>query len=72
VVIFWKKKPNQLLSIGKFQLNKPIAAMPDEYSIQHLKIVKDRKGSIGSEVLRRFSVFSIIPARKFTSNPTNT
>ena len=30
--------------------------MPDEFSIQHLKLVKDRKGSIGSEILRRFSV----------------
>lgn len=30
--------------------------MPDEYSIQHLTLVKDRKGSIGSDILRRFLV----------------
>lgn len=30
--------------------------MPDEFSIQHLKLVKDRKGSIGSEIFRRFAI----------------
>ncbi len=54
--IFGKRSRINSLSIGKFKLNKPIASMPDEYSIQHLKLVKDRKGSIGSEVLRRFTV----------------
>jgi len=54
--IFGKRSRINSLSIGNFKLNKPIASMPDEYSIQHLKIVKDRKGSIGSEILRRFTV----------------
>lgn len=54
--IFGKRSRINSLSIGNFKLNKPIASMPDEFSIQHLKLVKDRKGSIGSEILRRFSV----------------
>lgn len=54
--IFGKRSRINSLHIGKFQFNKPIASMPDEYSIQHLKLVKDRKGSIGSEILRRFTV----------------
>lgn len=54
--IFGKRSRINSLSIGKFKLNKPIASMPDEYSIQHLKLVKDRKGSIGSEIFRRFTV----------------
>lgn len=54
--IFGKRSRINSLSIGKFKLNKPIASMPDEYSIQHLKLVKDRKGSIGSEILRRFTI----------------
>ncbi|WP_379968837.1 aspartyl protease family protein [Epilithonimonas sp. UC225_85] len=54
--IFGKRSRINSLSIGDFKLNKPIASMPDEYSIQHLKLVKDRKGSIGSEILRRFTV----------------
>lgn len=68
--IFGKRSRINSLFIGKFQLNKPIAAMPDEYSIQHLNIVKDRKGSIGSEILRRFSVVFDYPENKiyFRSN----
>ncbi|MCD9856340.1 aspartyl protease family protein [Epilithonimonas sp. JDS] len=54
--IFGKRSRINSLSIGNFKLNKPIASMPDEYSIQHLKLVEDRKGSIGSEILRRFTV----------------
>lgn len=54
--IFGKRSRINSLSIGKFKLKRPIASMPDEYSIQHLKLVKDRKGSIGSEILRRFTV----------------
>ena len=30
--------------------------MPDEFSIQSLKIVPDRKGSVGSDILRRFTL----------------
>jgi hypothetical protein len=28
--------------------------MPDEFSIQHVNLVKDRKGSVGGEIMRRF------------------
>jgi len=54
--IFGKRSRINSLSIGDFKFRKPIASMPDEYSIQHLKLVKDRKGSIGSEILRRFTI----------------
>ncbi len=30
--------------------------MPDEFSIQHVNLVENRKGSIGAEIMRRFSV----------------
>lgn len=62
--IFGKRSRINALSIGKFRLNKPIAAMPDEFSIQHLHIVKDRKGSIGAEILRRFSVLFDYPGNR--------
>lgn len=67
--IFGKRSRINSLSIGNFQLNKPIAAMPDEFSIQHLNIVKDRKGSIGSEILRRFSVIFDYPGKKVYFKP---
>lgn len=54
--IFGKRSRINSLSIGKFTFRKPIASMPDEYSIQHLNLVKDRKGSVGSEILRRFHI----------------
>ncbi len=43
-------------SIAEFTFNTPIAAMPDAKSIEHVQFVKDRKGSVGSEILRRFTV----------------
>lgn len=67
--IYGKRSRINALSIGKFRLNKPIAAMPDEFSIQHLHIVKDRKGSIGSEILRRFSIMVDYPGKRFLIKP---
>ncbi|GGG54993.1 hypothetical protein GCM10007332_15790 [Epilithonimonas arachidiradicis] len=67
--IFGKRSRINSLSIGNFQLNKPIAAMPDEFSIQHLNLVKDRKGSIGSEILRRFYVVFDYPGNKIYFKP---
>ena len=54
--IFGKRSRIHRLYIGDFVFEKPLTAMPDEYSIQNLKLVPNRKGSIGSDVLRRFTV----------------
>ncbi|MFC4162093.1 aspartyl protease family protein [Epilithonimonas zeae] len=67
--IFGKRSRINSLSIGNFRLNKPIASMPDEFSIQHLNLVKDRKGSIGSEILRRFSIIFDYPGKKIYFKP---
>lgn len=66
--IFGKRSRINSFSIGNFRFNKPVASMPDEYSIQHLKLVNDRKGSIGSEILRRFTVIFDYPDRKIYFN----
>lgn len=47
--------------LGDFQFDKPIVALPDVQSIQHLNLVKGRKGSIGNEILRRFSLIFNYP-----------
>ncbi len=39
-----------------FEFNNPIIAFPDPTSIKNVQLVKDRSGSVGSEILRRFSV----------------
>jgi len=54
--IFGKRSRIHRLYIGGYVFEKPLTAMPDEYSIQNLKLVPDRKGSVGSDILRRFTV----------------
>jgi hypothetical protein len=39
-----------------FEFNNLIIAFPDSTSIKNVQLVKDRSGSVGSEILRRFSV----------------
>lgn len=50
--------------LGSFKFEKPLTAMPDEYSIQHVTLVENRKGSVGSEIMRRFTVAFDYPAKK--------
>lgn len=54
--IFGKRSRIHRLYLGDFVFEKPLTAMPDEYSLQNLKWVPDRKGSIGNDVFRRFNV----------------
>lgn len=42
--------------ISKFEFLNPIIAFPDSTSIKNVKMVKDRAGSVGSEILKRFTV----------------
>ena len=62
--IFGKRSRIHRLFIGDYVFEKPLTAMPDEYSIQNLKLVPDRKGSIGSDILRRFQVVFNYPENK--------
>lgn len=54
--IYGKRSRIHGLYFGDFSFTKPLVAMPDETSIQHLRLVSDRKGSIGSEIMRRFTI----------------
>jgi hypothetical protein len=47
--------------ISDFKFSRPIVAFPDSSSIRHLTMVPDRVGSVGGEVLRRFSVIFDYP-----------
>ncbi|MET0759537.1 MAG: PDZ domain-containing protein, partial [Flavobacterium sp.] len=44
------------LSIDKFNFKSPIVAFPDSLSLANVNFVKDRVGSIGGEILKRFAV----------------
>lgn len=62
--IYGKRSRIKEISLAGFSFEKPHAAMPDEYSIQHLRLVKNRKGSLGNEILRRFTVILDYPENK--------
>jgi hypothetical protein len=43
-------------SFDKYNFKLPIVAFPDSISIKNVRMVKDRAGSVGGEILKRFSV----------------
>jgi hypothetical protein len=45
-----------MFKLSKFEFRNPILAFPDSSSIKNVKMVKDRAGSVGAEILRRFSI----------------
>ncbi|SEO78335.1 Aspartyl protease [Flavobacterium sp. CF108] len=46
----------QKFIIDEFEFKKPIVAFPDSTSIRNVKMVPDRIGSVGGEILKRFTV----------------
>ncbi|HCW64534.1 MAG: signaling protein [Leeuwenhoekiella sp.] len=52
------------LTLGDFNLKKVNVAYPDELSLAYLNGVDYRNGSIGAEVLRRFTVYLDYSAKK--------
>ena len=51
-------------TMSKFEFYNPIIAFPDTISIRHVTMVTDRSGSVGSEILKRFSVVFDYPNKK--------
>lgn len=62
--IYGKRSRIHNFYLKDFKFEKPLTSMPDEYSIQHVNLVKDRKGSIGGEIMRRFTVVFDYPGEK--------
>ncbi|MCA6068373.1 aspartyl protease family protein [Chryseobacterium sp. RG1] len=54
--IYGKRSRIHNLYLGNFRFEKPLTAMPDEYSIQHISLIENRKGSIGGDIMRRFTI----------------
>ena len=42
--------------ISEFEFNNPIVAFPDSSSMKNVKMVPGRLGSVGGEILKRFSI----------------
>ena len=47
-----------------YEFHNPIIAFPDSVSIKSVRMVKDRAGSLGAEILRRFTVVFDYPNEK--------
>lgn len=47
--------------LSNFEFKNPIVAFPDSTSIKSVRMVKDRSGSVGSEILKRFSIIFDYP-----------
>lgn len=54
--VYGKRSRIHNFYLGGFKFEKPLTAMPDEFSIQHVNLVENRKGSVGGEIMRRFTV----------------
>lgn len=62
--IYGKRSRIHNFYLGDFKFEMPLTAMPDEYSIQHVNLVANRKGSIGGEIIRRFTTVFDYPGGK--------
>lgn len=62
--IYGKRSRIHNFYLGDFKFIKPLTAMPDEFSIQHVNLVDERKGSVGGEILRRFTAAFDYPNEK--------
>ncbi len=54
--IFGRKAKVNSLTLGEFKFDEVITAFPDSLSLSNVKMVENRVGSIGGEVLKRFDV----------------
>ncbi|MDN3492877.1 pepsin/retropepsin-like aspartic protease family protein [Winogradskyella bathintestinalis] len=55
--IYGKRSKVNTLKLSEFNLTNANVAFPDSLSIDLTKIYKDRKGSLGGDVLKRFNLF---------------
>lgn len=58
-------------TISKFEFYNPIIAFPDSTSIKNVRMVQDRAGSVGSEILKRFAVVFDYPSQKMFLKKNN-
>ncbi len=55
-IVEGKRAQIEKFEFSKFEFNHPIVAFPDSTSIKNVRMVKDRAGSVGGEILRRFNM----------------
>ena len=69
--VMGKRAQISKFAISKFEFFNPIIAFPDSTSIKNVKMVSNRSGSVGSEILKRFSVVFDYPNQKMFLRKNN-
>ena len=64
--VYGKRAKIEGMSFGSFNLKRVNTAFPDSASIMYAKNFKDRNGSLGGEVLKRFNVIFDYPNSKIS------
>ena len=64
--IYGRRSRVEKLQIGSFSLKNAKVAFPDSSSVKYIKNIKERNGSLGSEVLKRFNVIFDYKNRRLT------
>lgn len=54
--VYGKRTKIEALNINQFTINKPKVAFPDSVMVNAVKKFKDRDGTIGGEILKRFNL----------------
>ncbi len=55
--VFGKRARIHKVQIANYILEQPIVAFPDDVATKNITIIEDRLGSIGSEIIKRFTVY---------------
>ncbi len=64
--IFGKRSKLSKIKIGDFQLNNVKVAFPNKESMENIKFFKDRDGSLGGDILKRFTIIYDYPNNKIS------
>ena len=69
--IYGKRSKLPKFAIGNFELSSVKVAFPTEESMDNIKMFEDRDGSLGGDLLRRFTVVMDYPSKKITLKRNN-
>ena len=64
--IFGKRSKLSSLEIGSFKFKNVKVAFPDKASLENIKMFDERNGSIGGDLLKRFTIILDYPNRKIS------
>lgn len=62
--VMGKRAQIKKFTMSKFDFQNPVIAFPDTISLRHVKMVKNRAGSVGAEILKRFTIVFDYPNQK--------